>query len=40
MHTRRYWALAIVLAVIEIDARNMDAYDREYWHLAYQEAIA
>lgn len=40
MHLRRFWAQAIILAIVELDAANMDADERLYWHLMFKGATA
>jgi hypothetical protein len=39
-HLKRFWAKAIILAVVEIDAQTMDADDRLYWHEVFKGATS
>jgi hypothetical protein len=39
-HLKRYWAKAIILAVVELDFDQVDADDRLYWHEIFKGATS
>lgn len=39
-HLKRFWAKAIILAVVELDASHMDASDRLFWHEIFKGATS